>query len=73
MRHFRHSRTKMAHCGHVEHADKTGCGRKLSEAYYLHVGSVAHVHPKCKHCFGGLDCLRVFASNKCGVALEVRF
>ncbi len=54
MRHFRHNRTKMVHCGHVEHSDKTGCGRKLSEAYYLLVGSVDHIYPKCKHCFGAL-------------------
>ena len=54
MRHFRHNRTKMVHCGHVEHSDKTGCGRKLSEAYYLHVGSVENVYPKCKHCFGAM-------------------
>ena len=54
MRFFRHNRTKMVHCGHVDHSDKTGCGRKLSEAYYLHVGSVDNVYPKCKHCFGAL-------------------
>ena len=33
LRAFRHSRTKMVHYGHVDFADKTGCGRLLSEAY----------------------------------------
>ena len=63
MRFFRHNRTKMVHCGHVDHSDKTGCGRKLSEAYYLHVGSVDNVYPKCKHCFGALTVWVVFARN----------
>lgn len=46
---YRHNRPKMVHHGHVEHSDKTGCGRMLS---YYRVGDVDKVFPKCKVCFG---------------------
>ena len=52
MRAFRHSRTRMLHYGHVLHSDKTGCGRLLSEAYYVFSDSTDLVYPKCQHCFG---------------------
>lgn len=52
MRAFRHGRTKVVHCGHVEHSDRTGCGRLLSEAYYVLSADINLSFPKCKHCFG---------------------
>lgn len=55
MRAFRHSRTKMLHYGHNVHSDKTGCGRLLSEAYYVFPTSTEFAYPKCKHCFGHFD------------------
>ena len=52
MRVFRHSRTRMFHYSHVTSSDKTGCGRWLSEAYYVFSAPTDLVYPKCKHCFG---------------------
>ncbi len=50
---FRHARTKVVHYGHCEHSDKTGCGRLISEAYYvIYPVHVELCFPKCKHCFG---------------------
>ena len=54
---YRHSRTKMLHCGHVSSCERTGCGRQLSEAYYLFKfkGDSDPVFPKCKICFGSVQ------------------
>ena len=49
---YRHVRTRMVHCGHVQHSDRTGCGRSVSEQYMLFRGDVDVAFPKCKMCFG---------------------
>ncbi len=64
---FRHSRTKMVHYGHVEFADRTGCGRPLSEAYYVFSDDVESVYTHnarsvlvaCRYDFGSLWTLDV--------------
>eukprot|EP00435_Cladocopium_sp_Y103_P026948 s793_g6.t1 len=52
---YRHIRTRMIHCGHVQHSDKTGCGRAVSEQYMAFRGDVDVAFPKCKLCFGSVQ------------------
>ena len=55
MKVYRHSRTKMLHYAHVEHSDRTGCGRSISEAYYVYSADPDVAFPKCKVCFGSVQ------------------
>ena len=52
---YRHSRTRMSHYGHVDHSDRTGCGRAISEAYYVYKSDPDAAFPKCKVCFGSVQ------------------
>ena len=52
---YRHSRTRMLHYGHVDHSDRTGCGRAISEAYYVYKSDPDAAFPKCKVCFGSVQ------------------
>ena len=58
--------TKVVHYGHCEHSDRTGCGRLISEAYYL----IRPVHvelcfPKVSALLWNLRCRLVVSIRSC--------